>query len=170
MRIAKPGITPETEKLFSMAERYEERGEFKKAFECLLAAARSGHTGCQVSLGNFYAWGKGVRKNLDKAAHWYKKAYENGDSSGAFNLAIGMKNEGRVRSAIVWFKKAIAMNDGDARISLAKIFIDQKGGQKTATALLKPALRMSRENISDDAKIQAESLLKKMAKAQKSVG
>jgi TPR repeat protein len=167
MRVAKPGITPETESLFNEALRYEEKREFRKAFECLLAAARLGHTGSQISVANFYAWGRGVRKNPDKATYWYKQAYKNGDSTGALNLAIDMRNHRKVRSAVIWFNKAVAMNDGDALIPLAKIYIDRKGGQKTATDLLRRARQMSRENISDDAKEQAESLLKKMAKIKR---
>src|ERR1700733_1965814 len=167
MRIKKPGITPETKSLFGQAERYEEKHDFGKAFKCLLAAARLGDTGSQLNLGNFYAWGRGVPKNLEKAAYWYKKAYKNGDSVGALNLAIDKRNQGKVRSSVIWFKKAVAMNDGDACIPLAKIYIDRKGGQTAAADLLRRALRMSRENISDSAKEEAEALLSKIEKARK---
>jgi TPR repeat protein len=152
----------DAEALFLKAERYEEKKDFRNAFKCLLTAAELGDAGCQINLGNFYAWGRGVRKNLKEAAHWYKKAYKNGDRCGALNLAIDKRNAGNVRSAVIWFKKAIAMNDGDACIELAKIYIPRKHGQKAAAELLRQALLMGRDDISDAGKEEAESLLKEI--------
>jgi TPR repeat protein len=162
MTSAKRREAPDTDRLFLEAERYEENGDFRNAFKRLLTAAQLGHVGSQLNLGNFYAWGRGVRKNLEQAAHWYKKAYRNGDSYGAFNLAIDRRNEGKVRSAVIWLNKAIAMNHGEACIALAKIYSARKGGQKTASNLLGRALRLSGDFVSDDAKDEAKSLLKKI--------
>lgn len=152
---------PDPERLFIEAERYEEGGDERNAFKCLLTAAQFGHSGSQINLGNFYASGRGVSKNLEKAAYWYKKAYRNGDRAGAMNLAIDRRNEGRTKSAVAWFKKAIAMNDGDSCIELAKIYGARKGSRKAAITLLKQALQMSRSDISDAGKEEAESLLEK---------
>jgi TPR repeat protein len=154
---------PNAERLFLEAEQYEEKGDLRTAFNRLLAAAQLEHAMSQVSLGNFYASGRGVRRNLEKAAYWYKKAYRNGYCDGALNLAIDRRNQGNVRSAVVWLKKAIAMNCGEAYVELAKIYSARKGGQKAAADLLRRALRMSRDDISDDAKEKAESLLKQAA-------
>lgn len=156
--------TPDPERLFLEAERYEEKGDFRNAFMRLSAAAELGHVGSQINLGNFYASGTGARRNLEKAAYWYKKAYRNGDRIGALNLAIDKRNNGNIRSAVTWFKKAIAMNDGAACIYLARIYNGQKGGQKAAAALLRRAVRMSRDDISGAAKEEAESLLKTIDK------
>jgi uncharacterized protein len=164
MTSAKPDKTPNPEDLFREAEQHEEKGDFRGAFKRLLAAAQLGHHMSQLNLGNFYASGTGVRKDLGKAAHWYKKAYKNGNNDGALNLAIDRRNQGNSRSAVFWFRKAIAMNSGEACIELAKIYSARKGGQKAAANLLKKALRMSRDNISDDARDEAESLLETMSK------
>jgi TPR repeat protein len=155
--------TSDAERLFLEAEQYEEKRDFNNAFNCLLAAAQLGHRMSQLNLGNFYASGRGTRRNLEKAAHWYKKAYKSGDNDGALNLAIDRRNQGRIRSAVIWFKKAIAMNSGEACIELAKIYKARKGGQKAAADLLRRALRMSRDDIGDYAKEEAKSLLRKMA-------
>jgi TPR repeat protein len=163
MTSAKRDKTSASEGLFHEAERYEEKGDLRNAFKCLLAAAQLGHVSSQINLGNFYASGTGVRRNLEKAAHWYKKAYKRGDNCGALNLAIDRRNQGNIKSAVIWFKKAIAMNCGEACIELAKIYKTRRGGQKAAATLLRQALRMSRDNISDSAKEQAESLLKEAA-------
>lgn len=156
--------TSDPEELFNAADKYEEKGDLKNAFKCLLAAAQLGHVSSQINLGNFYASGRGVQRNLEKAAYWYKKAYKSGDNCGALNLAIDKRKQGNIRSAVIWFKKAIAMNCGEACIELAKIYKARKGRQKAAADLLRRALRMSRDNISDLAKEEAESLLTAMAK------
>ncbi len=155
---------PAAEKLFLEAEQFEEKGDLKSAFKCLLAGARLGDTGSQLNLGNFYASGMGTRKSLKSAAHWYKKAYKGGYSTAALNLAIDRRNAGNLRSAIIWFKKAIATGDGEACIALAKIYEVRKGGQKTATGLLKRALQLNRDCISEAGREEAESLLRAISK------
>lgn len=151
------------EQTFLEAEQAEEKGDFRKAFELLSSGAKSGHAGSQLNLGNFYAWGRGVRRDLKKAAYWYKKAYRNGYDTGAFNLAIDRRNQGDVRSAVIWFKKAVAMNSGEACVELAKIYKARKD-RRTAVGLLKRAVRLNRDHISDAVKEEAESLLKQMEK------
>ena len=147
------------------AERYEEAGDFRSAFKCLLAGAQLGDSGCQTNLGNFYASGKGVRKSLEKAEYWYRRAYRNGYRSAASNLAIDKRNQGNIRSAVIWFKKAIELKDGDACIPLAKIYKARRGGQKVAVGLLRRALRMSRSDLSESGREEAESLLKELTAA-----
>ncbi len=158
----KTAVDPES--LFREADHFEEKGDFKNAVNSYLAAARLGHHMSQLNLGNLYASGKGGKKNLERAAYWYKKAYKNGNSDGALNLAIDRRTAGNMRSAVVWFKKAIAMNSGEACIELAKIYNSRKGGRKAATNLLKQALRMNRDGISEAAKEEAESLLRALTR------
>ncbi len=153
------------EKLLSDAERYESSGHFRKAFRCLQTAAYLGDAGGQVNLGNFYAWGRGVRRDLAKAAYWYKKTYRSRSGvtalSGvaALNLAIDRRNAGNIRSAVFWFKRAIAMKEGDAFIELAKMYQARRAKRRAAAGLLRRALRLSRDHISDAAKEKAASLL-----------
>jgi TPR repeat protein len=73
-------------------------------------------------------------------------------------LAIDKRNEGNIRSAVVWFEKAIAMKDGEACIELAKIYTARKGGQSAAARLLRRALRLNRDCISEAGR-EAELLL-----------
>jgi TPR repeat protein len=154
----------EGERLFNEAYRHEQNGDLKRAFQCLLAGARLGDSGCQINLGNFYSAGIGTRKNMAIAALWYRKAYKNGERTGALNLAIDRRNAGRTRSAVIWFKKAIAMNDGDACIQLAKIYMQQKDGRSAAIGLLKQVMQMNRADISEDGKEEAKLLLREISK------
>jgi TPR repeat protein len=167
MNLVKSNGTIEPEAMFVEAYRYEEKRDFKNAFKCLSTAARLGHTGSQINLGNFYSWGKGVRKNAKDAAYWYRQAYKNGDSTGAFNLAIDKRNEGNTRAAVIWFKKALEMKYGEAAVELAKIYMVRRGGKETAIDLLKSTRSMKPDEISDDGKEEAASLLSKLVADQK---
>ncbi len=102
------------EKRLVDAERFEEAGNYRMAARALQRGAAEGNTACQLNLGNYYTAGKGVKKSMQRAAHWYKKAYENGDRSGAFNLAVAKRDQGNIRWAEFWFNKAVAMRDGSA--------------------------------------------------------
>jgi uncharacterized protein len=157
--------TPDPKSLFVEAEHFEETGDFKRAFDCLLTAAALKHSASQLNLGNFYASGKGIKRNFEKAAHWYKEAYKNGERSGAHNLAIDLRDQGKTRSAESWFKKAIAMKDGAAYLALAKMYLGRRNGKKVAARLLKDALQLSRSDMSEADTEEEKSLLKQLAKA-----
>jgi hypothetical protein len=152
----------DAESLFLTAERLEEEGKFSAAFRRLLRAATLGHSGSQVNLGNYYASGTGVRKNLSKAAYWYKAAYRQGNSTAARNLAIDRLSIGNIRSAIQWFKKGIEQEDGGSYIGLAKIYASRRGGKEKAIKLLERVRRMNRTHASELDQEQAKSLLAKL--------
>ena len=150
------------EHLFLQAERFEEQGYLKRAFLFLLKAARMGHSSSQIQLGNFYSSGSGVRKSLKSAAYWYKQAYKGGVNTGALNLAVHKRDAGDTRGAIRWFIKAVAMNDGDACIQLAKMYMVRRGGNQKAVDLLTRTQTMNRTDISDESKEEAAELLAKL--------
>src|SRR5262245_58093246 len=160
--------TPDATKLFNAADKLEEKRDFRGAFKLYLSAAQSGDTWSQINLGNCYASGKGTKRDLDKAEYWYKKAYRNGNSTGALNLAIDKKKQGNLRSAVNWLKKAVAMNDGSACVQLAKIYSPQARNWPLAESLLRRVLRMDRDHASELDKEQAESLLKEIASRTRS--
>jgi TPR repeat protein len=149
----------EAEALFAKAEKCEENGLQKEAFEYLLKAGNLGHTGAQVTLGNNYSWGKGVKKSDEKAAYWYKRAYRNGDEAGAFNLAIDKLKGKNTRSAIFWFERSRAMGSGEAALELSKIYLGRRRGKPKAIHLLQLTQKMKRAEISDETKQEANRLL-----------
>lgn len=160
-----PGIKTgefESKALFRQAELCEEDGSFRQAFRYLLKGAQLNHVMSQVNVGNYYSSGKGVTRDLNKAAYWYKRAYQNGDSDGALNLAIDQRNQGRLRSAVLWFKRAAAMKNGDAFIELAKLYGSSRKNKPVAMNLLLAALRLDSSHISDEARESAERLVKSL--------
>jgi TPR repeat protein len=154
------------EDLFRDAELKEERGDFKGAFQSLLLASKMGDFRCQINLGNFYAAGRGTRKDLKEAARWYRRAYRAGNCTGALNLAIDLEKQGNIRGAIKWLRRAEALNDGDACVRLARIYLKKRNGTKTATDLLKKAISLGPSDSSEDTKDQASILLKKIEHAR----
>ena len=130
MTSAKRDKTLNAEDLFLEAEQYEEKGDFESAFDHSPGRCRIRPSHESAQSWQLLCIGKRHKEELKKAAHWYKKAYKNGNNDGALNLAIDRRNEGNVRSAVVWFKKAIAMNSGEACIELAKIYKARKGRRK----------------------------------------
>jgi TPR repeat protein len=153
-----------SEQLFRQAELKEEAGDLKGAFDLLTKAARLGDIGAQVNLGNYYSSGIGVQKNFEKAAEWYQTAYRNGERAGANNLAVDLKKQRRVKEAIVWFKRAVALNDGDASVELAKLLKNQPNGLQSAIKYLRRAISMSPSDITDDGRLEAKLLLRRLEK------
>lgn len=151
--------TTDTEELFLTAERHEAKREYRKAFRCLLEAAESGHNSSQLNLGNYYASGTGVEKDSARAAYWYGVAFRRGNEVGARNLAIDRLKAGNIRSAITWFKKAVAKKDGGSFVALAQIYLAQRGGVAKATKLLQRVLNLTTDHASDLDKEQASMLL-----------
>lgn len=156
-----------TEQLFDEAQRRQEAGDLKGAFRCLLDAARAGDPRSQINLGNVYSDGAGVKRDLDEAARWFKSAYRNGERVGAYNLAVNLKSSGDVKGAIEWFKRAAAMNDGDACVELAKLLKDRLRGRAAAVEYLKKAVAMSRDDITEDGREEAQELLRELASRDK---
>ena len=149
----------EPETLFLEAEKADAKGDQKAANRFLLEAAKLGHTGAQVAIGNNYSSGRGISRSFEKAAYWYRRAYGAGDESGALNLAIDKLKAGNRRAAILWLKRAIEMHSGEAALELAKLYSDMRGGKAKAVELLQMTQRMRPAEISDQAKEDAARLL-----------
>jgi TPR repeat protein len=149
-----------SDRLFEDAESREARGDLAGAFRSHLAAARLGSILSQLAVGNFYAFGTGVSPSGEKAAYWYKKAYRNGLSSAALNLSLMLKDAGNIRGAVAWLRRAIDMNDGEAVLQLARLYLDKPRGKKKAIELLRKTQTMKRyAEISDESQDDAAELL-----------
>ena len=154
----------ESDDLFVKAEKAEDHGDLKSANKFLLEAAKLGHTGAQVALANNYSSGQGIARSSEKAAYWYRRAYESGDESGALNLAIDKLKAGNRRAAIVWLKKAIELHSGEAALELAKLYSGSRGGKAKAVTLLEATQRMRPAEISEQAKEDAAALLAELTR------
>jgi len=88
----------------------------------LRAKADAGNASAQVILGSAYARGKGVPRDYNEAAKWYRKAAEQGDAKAQFALGVMYEiGEGVPWSygdAAKWFRKAADAGNADAQFNL----------------------------------------------------
>jgi hypothetical protein len=93
----------------------------------LLAKANSGDTAAQVLLGDCYASGKGVTRDLNLAAEWYRKAAEKGDIGAELHLAALYRDGGKnfprdMAQAADWYRKAAELGDVTAQATLGVLY------------------------------------------------
>jgi TPR repeat protein len=83
----------------------------KLAFKFCRMAAEGGHAACQRDLGTLYSRVEGVERDDRKAAAWYLRAAEGGDSEGQFVTGQRYKfgdghDAPNIKEAAKWYKKA----------------------------------------------------------------
>lgn len=108
---------------FSLGMLYEQSPGtlyFQEALQWYRKAAVQGYAPAQVNLGALYAEGQGVRQDFQEALRWYQAAASDGYAPAQFNLGV-MYAEGQTgvpkdeAMAYVWFSRAAAQGDSDAR-------------------------------------------------------
>ncbi len=92
--------------------------------------ANNGHSGAQIFLGAMYEFeNAAVSKSDTKAANWYRKAAQQGNALGQYNLGVMHANGKGVpqsySEAMKWYKKSAAQGSGNAANSIG--FLHEKG-------------------------------------------
>ena len=92
----------------------------------LLAEAKGGDVSAQCRVGTIYERRKENRKNCKrqnskKAAFWYHKAAEQGDSLAQFLLGLHY-DWNDFEQAAIWYRKAAEQGDADAQFRLADMY------------------------------------------------
>ncbi len=107
----------------------------------LKKAAEQGDAQAQCNLGNCYALGKGVEKNLREAVKWYRKAAEQGDALAQCNLGacydLGYGVEKNLSEAVKWYRKAAEQGNAPAQYNLGICYDFGKGVEKNPTEAVK---------------------------------
>ncbi|HLL06902.1 MAG TPA: hypothetical protein VK539_40380 [Myxococcaceae bacterium] len=122
--------------LVVQANQLAEEGKNRQAVRLLLKAARAGNLSAQLNLGAHLATGKGVRQSGEKALYCYKRAAARRYAAAASNAACIYRDQGRVKLALRWFKKAVALGDDDAMLEVAKLCLGALGAARRARRLL----------------------------------
>jgi TPR repeat protein len=117
-------------------EEMSERRSLREAFRLTRKAVRLGLTDARGSLGFAYDHANGTRPSRRMALHWYRKGWRSGSATAARNIGVTMRMEGRRRSAMLWFKRAIVAGDPDARLDLAKLLVEKEPASLEAHGLL----------------------------------
>ena len=114
------------EQVFTKANEYYDKKDYKKAIDLYLEAATKGYAPAQGQLGFLYYNGLGVTKDYTKAVEWFSKAAEQGDANGQNNLGIMYYNGEGIsqdyNKAYMWFSKAAEQGDANAQYNLGLMY------------------------------------------------
>jgi TPR repeat protein len=94
----------------------------------LHAKANAGDAASQVAVGECYAAGKDVPRDLKAAAEWYRKAADKGDVAGEMHLAALYRDGGGktfprdMVQAAEWYRKAAEQGDVTAQGILGTLY------------------------------------------------
>lgn len=110
----------ELDELYFKALKVQEDGDLEAAFRLFMQGALLGDDAAQNAVGNAYSSGEGVEKDEKNGIKWYKKAHQTGKQPGCLaNIAVTYAQMGRRAQAIRWWRKAVALGDGDSAMTLA---------------------------------------------------
>ena len=116
--------------LLAQAKRSDPEAEWE-------VADRYGLSPAQNTLGVILSNGDGVRKDVDEALLWLRRAFRAGDACAAQNMAITYRQIGDLRTAVKWFRKSADAGDGDALIQLGIHYYWGKGVRKNPNAAVR---------------------------------
>jgi uncharacterized protein len=129
--------------LYQRAEELWTEGRLPYAFNLFLAAAKTGFVPAYRILASFYDQGTGVKANRRAALYWYMRAYRQhdtwyrrGDSTSANNIGCIWRDRRKSQTAIMWFKRAVRLGDGDANLNIAKIYLHSNRDRQKAVRYL----------------------------------
>jgi TPR repeat protein len=93
----------------------------------LVARANAGDTAAEVRVGECYAAGQGVARDLTQAAEWYRRAAEKGDMAGELRLAALYRDGGKgfprqMDQAAEWYRRAAEQGDAGAQGTLGLLY------------------------------------------------
>ena len=119
-----PSQTPE--QIFTEANEYYEKKDYKKAFDLYLESADQGYAPAQCNLGYMYDIGQGVSQDYAKAAEWYTKSAEQGYAPAQCNLGNMYYNGKGVTQdyakAAEWYTKAAEQGYAPAQCNLGYMY------------------------------------------------
>ena len=102
-----------------------------KAFLRTKASAEKGSAEAQLQLGELYANGRGVTKDLEKAFKWHRKAAEQGLARAEYQLGLDYSEGDGVKrnlaDAVKWFERAAEQGLVDAQYELGLCFVSGRG-------------------------------------------
>jgi TPR repeat protein len=149
--------------LYMEADLLDGHGRYAEALPLLLQGAKAGDTSCQILLGNYLSDGrKGISIDRMRAAYWYKRAYKQGDSTAAFNLAIDYRRHGDIDEAYRWFELSVEAGNNEAHLALAKIWLHDRQNRREAVRHLKLMFQGDPRDVSELGRDEARTMLRRL--------
>ena len=119
------------EQVFTKANEYYDKKDYKKAIDLYLEAATKGYAPAQGQLGFLYYNGLGVTKDYTKAVEWYSKAAEQGDANAqdflGFMYYNGLGVTKDYTKAYEWFSKAAEQGHANGQNNLGIMYYNGEG-------------------------------------------
>jgi TPR repeat protein len=154
--------------LYMQADLLDTRGRYAEALPLLLKGAKAGDTSCQILLGNYLSDGrKGIPIDRTRAIYWYKKAYKQGYSSAAFNLAMHYRKQGDLDEAYRWFEHSVQAGDKEANLALAKIWLHERENKAKAIKHLKAVFSGNPCDVSELGRDEARTIHRRLLTSRK---
>lgn len=102
----------------------------------LLAKAKAGDAAAMVAVGERYAAGTGVTRDLKIATEWYQRAADKGDIAGELHLAALFRDGGKgfardMALAAAWYRKAAEQGDAGAQGTLGTLYSMGQGVEQS---------------------------------------
>lgn len=146
-----------TDAMNSLGVIYQERKEFKIAYEWYQKAAEKGSDLALLNIGDLYRDGQYVNKNPSEALKYYQKIIAKGNSKGMNRIASMYYVNKDTIKAFEWYNKAAQKNDALGLSWVGYMFLHGQGVKKDSTKAryyLEKALALGGTN--------AENILKDM--------
>ena len=103
-KAAETGNWPEQSSLATFLYNHE---LYEEALKWEIKASEGNLDYCRA-VGRYYEWGKGVKKDLNEAMRWYKKAAEGGGASSKVFFGQKLFEQKHYEDALEWFEKVIS--------------------------------------------------------------
>lgn len=104
----------------------------------IIEKAKTGNANAQKTLGSYYYLGSnGVEQSYSKAAYWWEKAAEQGDSYAQYNIGV-CYNEGEgveqsYSKAAYWYERAAEQGHSNAQYNIGVCYDEGKGVEQSKT-------------------------------------
>jgi TPR repeat protein len=107
-------------------------GDYKKSLELLLPLAEAGDVDALGNVGNMYAFGQGVEKDIDKAYSYWLRASEKHLGTAMGNIAVlYVTGQGSITKdiskAAQWYKRAAEHRHAPSMLTLSSIYMNGEG-------------------------------------------
>ncbi len=144
---------------FIKAIRLLEKRRFTAAFEWFHRGAQAGNPHCMLNVGYLFDEGIGTATDKHSALFWYKKAWQRHEVAAATNIAILYKERKNYTTAVRWLEQAIAKSDEDAKLVLARFYLQGLGVNKDGAKVKALLTAVKNSSNACEASVQEASYL-----------
>lgn len=123
-------VNKELGSIWTQARTFYIEQKYDRAFEFFLKLAERGDPYSQCFVGQMYASGTGVEKDLDESLVWLKKAADQGDAEALYHIGRVLAVRGDLSGAMSWYQKSANLGYSRAMCRLAANYELGRGVEK----------------------------------------